>query len=414
MNSSGPNRANVIFRRAFTRSGKPKKQNWPTLVRTWESPKGAGRLVPSNHSMCFAGIGVGLYFYTLKCLAIIMFLAGFLSYPVLHYYASPEYNDKNSENPHWPALQTSAICTNTRWAPCPSCEKTIKQYAADSTQEWFTFNAITDERYATAVSPTTGEPLYFLKNSECPMNHVVAYYSYATMIFVTFAVLFMQVVLLRARARDLDLASQTSTDYSIEIENPPKDARDPQKWKDFLEERFGHVTAVTVTLDNEDLVNALLERRKFLTALEQLIPRENAPYLLKEGRLVDIKKAVEVANAVPWYSQYILGQLPAEQLQKRIETIEEEITREGGLASKKYDVSNVFVTFEKEQSQQDALHAFNVPGIDVVRQKTSNPDTPVFEGTVLQVREPPEPSSKSCAILSAIVSMMYEISLTFS
>ncbi|KAI2492655.1 hypothetical protein MHU86_21895 [Fragilaria crotonensis] len=70
---------------------------------------------------------------------------------------------------------------------------------------------------------------------------------------------------------NLDNASLTTTDYAVEVRNPPKDARDPDEWKQFFDQ-FGQVASITVALDNEELVRALLLRRTLMSKLEDLLP----------------------------------------------------------------------------------------------------------------------------------------------
>eukprot|EP00339_Tiarina_fusa_P016026 CAMPEP_0117048340 /NCGR_PEP_ID=MMETSP0472-20121206/33413_1 /TAXON_ID=693140 ORGANISM="Tiarina fusus, Strain LIS" /NCGR_SAMPLE_ID=MMETSP0472 /ASSEMBLY_ACC=CAM_ASM_000603 /LENGTH=220 /DNA_ID=CAMNT_0004761397 /DNA_START=42 /DNA_END=701 /DNA_ORIENTATION=+ len=63
------------------------------------------------------GIGVGVYFWTLRFLAITMFVAGVLSIPNLWYFWSPIYNP-TPEFADYEILRTSAVCSDQVWKAC--------------------------------------------------------------------------------------------------------------------------------------------------------------------------------------------------------------------------------------------------------------------------------------------------------
>jgi hypothetical protein len=51
----------------------------------------------------------------------------------------------------------------------------------------------------------------------------------------------------------------TKADFSVQVDNPPADATDPDKWKEFFSQ-FGPVAYVTVTLNNSELLHQLMIR----------------------------------------------------------------------------------------------------------------------------------------------------------
>lgn len=65
------------------------------------------------------GIGFGLYFSTLRSVAVLCFLLGLLNLPKMFYFASDAYSGTKSGVTG--LLKTSAICTDTEWVPCPTC-----------------------------------------------------------------------------------------------------------------------------------------------------------------------------------------------------------------------------------------------------------------------------------------------------
>jgi hypothetical protein len=54
----------------------------------------------------------------------------------------------------------------------------------------------------------------------------------------------------------IDLAQQTAQDYSVKVENPPKDADDALEWFDFFKE-YGDVVNITICKNNGDLLLAI-------------------------------------------------------------------------------------------------------------------------------------------------------------
>ena len=169
--------------------------------------------------------------------------------------------------------------------------------------------------------------------------------------------------------------------------NPPKDARDINEWRTFFQQ-FGHVTCCTVALDNEELVAALVKRRELFVNLESLLP-PNA--VLEHGHGV-LQDAIDEAGPVAWYYK-LLGYKDADTIGAEIAKLNELI--ETDLSLRQYDVSNIFVIFETERAQQQALKQLACLGIDKYRNNTNAlPKEMLFRGnTVLAVKEPCEPSS---------------------
>lgn len=315
------------------------------------------------------GVGVGIYFFTLRALGIIMFLAGLINIPTLMYYGSDEYSNAH-DNMYFRALKTSAICTDSAWVACPTCSK----------EQWDSFPS-TFDRYA-----ESDNGLKFILRNNCNLDSIVVVVNYISLLFVCISVYALQKITKR-RERFLDESSQTTTDYAVEVVNPPKDARDIEEWRSFFE-RFGHVTCCTVALDNEELVAALVKRRELFINLEALLPAGAVP---EHGHGI-LASAVEMAERVPWYYK-LMGYQDAETIQAEIKKLNELI--ETDLSLRHYDVSNVFVIFETEQAQQEALKQLACLGIDKHRNNTAAlPNDLLFRGNkVLAVKEPPEPSS---------------------
>lgn len=206
----------------------------------------------------------------------------------------------------------------------------------------------------------------------------------------------------------------TATDYSVLVANPPPDAINPDEWRDFFgqfADNGGGVTAVTVALNNEELVQKLIYRR---------VHRNNLRIKLPKG--VDMDEEDMVRSAVADYMRETEAEprgylyrlfsctmlpllnlfgmlLPADVLVDKVFALTEEIKE---LQQQKYDAVKVFVTFETEVGQRSALSALSVSRLDILLNKTDNvPPSIVFRDTVLKVSEPKEPNSIRWLDLSA-------------
>lgn len=347
--------------RDYLRKAEPGEKDKPTRLYSV--------LTTPESDLADWGIGVGIYFFTLRSLGIIMLLAGLINIPALMYYGSEEYSDPLAKM-NFRALKTSAICTDSTWVPCPRCSR----------EQWDSFPS-TFDRFA-----ESDEGLKFILRNNCNIDRKIAVVSYISLLFVCISVYVLQKITKR-RERFFDESSQTTTDYAVEVSNPPKDARDIEEWRKFFE-RFGHVTCCTVALDNEELVAALVKRRELFLKLEALLP---AGAVLEHGHGV-LDSAVEKAEPVPWYYK-LMGYQDAETIQAEIKKLNELI--ETDLSLRHHDVSNIFVVFETEQAQQKALKQLACLGIDKYRNNTDAlPNDLLFRGNkVLAVKEPPEPSS---------------------
>ena len=300
-----------------------------------------------------------------------MLVAGLINVPNLVFFYSDDYNPSN-ERLKKLSLKASAICTTEVWAACPTCTK----------EDWDRFPQAYD-RYAEHISDD-GSVLTFIKVNVCGITQSVGMVAYASLIFLCFAFFTLQKAVTREQIK-LDNASLTTTDYAVEVRNPPKDARDPNEWKSFFEQ-FGHVASITVALDNEELLRALLLRRKYVMMLENLQPSG-----LKVDH-ADINAAVAVATPLTLLQKFMLMS-DGSTIKSKIDSIDKKIATD--LSKRDYEVSNVFVIFEREADQTKALQAMSVGGIHVIMNNTSAiPQNLRFRGQyVLSVSEPQEPSS---------------------
>jgi len=315
------------------------------------------------------GVGVGMYFNALKSLAIILFLAGLISIANISYFRSNDYVGQDSLATH---LKGSAICTNTSFELCPNC----------TADDWNTF-PVTKDRYGKATKED-GSQLNFILVNNCSLSNMFGIISYVTMVFVFVSItIFIYWEFKTAVA--FDVAQQTATDYSIKIVNPPKDAKDPEKWKDFFESNFKdvQVTICTIAVDNEELIYALMDRRKLLQRLIDKLPL---------GESLNERKLDTVLDQLPDESSYFkLMLFDKTKIYKTVTRLEEKIKE---LSEKTVAVSTVFITFNTEQNQREVLEKMNIPCYN----RKNLDERYQFEATdgkktVLKISEPDEPSS---------------------
>ena len=283
------------------------------------------------------GIGIGLYFSSLKYLAILTFIAGVLSIPTTVYYASPVYSGIQPGIKY--ALKGSAICTHTKWVPCPTCDESDFKGA----------------ELRLRTNEGTGV-IEALKN-ECQAPPLtIGLVQYFTMILIFFGFCYisqkqdkMQVI--------FDEDEQTAQDYSIHVHNPLSDGIDPEEYNTFFSQ-FGHVTCCTLCVDNDILVQALVERRGRYQQIKRKLP-PNTP--LDDNTLSKIaaeeeRKNISFFRLLNELILYPLGFYDLTGLNQRVTVLNDKIR---GLAQLSYSVTNVFITFETEKSQRDCLTALS-------------------------------------------------------
>ena len=187
-----------------------------------------------------------------------------------------------------------------------------------------------------------------------------------------------------------DEDEMTTGDYSVLIDNPPEDARDPLEWKNFFKNEFdAHVTGCTIALSNDRLVRSLKERRELMRKLEAMVePGTSLDMVTLAAIAVDKDRERSffarmmscIWNGFP----EIYGKL----------AVLTSICQ--GLAQQEYPVTNVFLTFETERGQQDVLRTLTVSRYQVARNKQTAVPHPrfLFRGNhLLSVKEPEEPDA---------------------
>jgi len=174
-------------------------------------------LAPSNVFIEW-GIGVDLYFSTLRIVALILFIAGLIHLPNLLFYRN-DYSDARDDamaDLTW-SLMGSAVCTTQEWVACLDCPSDLWNRPAEQ------------KRFGVAQNGTILVKREACNFPELPQGIV----SLVGLFFLSIA-FFVTSRYLRAREVRFDEDKVTTTDYSIMVKNPPPDAKDPDEWRDFF------------------------------------------------------------------------------------------------------------------------------------------------------------------------------------
>lgn len=68
------------------------------------------------------GIGIGLYFSTLRLIFFLTLFSGLVSIANIHFFASPSYQSPaNRDSIKLHLIRGSAVCAQNEWVPCPTC-----------------------------------------------------------------------------------------------------------------------------------------------------------------------------------------------------------------------------------------------------------------------------------------------------
>eukprot|EP00588_Corethron_pennatum_P032000 CAMPEP_0194346360 /NCGR_PEP_ID=MMETSP0171-20130528/105377_1 /TAXON_ID=218684 /ORGANISM="Corethron pennatum, Strain L29A3" /LENGTH=194 /DNA_ID=CAMNT_0039113473 /DNA_START=1086 /DNA_END=1667 /DNA_ORIENTATION=+ len=191
------------------------------------------------------------------------------------------------------------------------------------------------------------------------------------MIFLSIAMYYFFFIYQKELEIKYDENNLTASDYTVQVENPPKNAIDPEEWREFFtkfSEKFVH--SCTIVINNEDLVKALVRRRILHEQLKLCLPG------------VDIKDIKQFEALRPKIRKEVTSLL------KKLEDIKERIV-ELSKDEKIDDVNQVFVTFETERGERRALKALSYGHLE----RTFNSKTIKFMGKVLKVSEPTEPTA---------------------
>jgi len=330
------------------------------------------------------GVGIGLYFSTLRSLAFMALIAGCINIPNMRFYGSSAYASGNSGNFTFRLPQMSAQCNDTSFVPCPSCNNRDN---FKKPPEWYRVANVTRE---------DGSEVFFALKNQCNFDRIfrVGMFTWGTMIFLLLYILYINSYSERMEI-NFDEDEQTAQDYSLIVENPPPDSIDPHEWKDFFEKiTGGHVTVCTVAVDNDLLLRTLVERRSILEYLREALPPGTK---MSENNLARISAKCEAdRSSLQKINSYILHPFG---IMRDVASLYNELvvltSKVRGLSQIDYPVTKVYISFETEGAQRSALNALSLGKLDIVRQKSKTLKKKFFfrGKTILKINEPQEPST---------------------
>lgn len=347
------------------------------------------------------GIGIALYFNALKVFCLALFVAGIISLPNMIYFGSTDYHSnldfKLADQGY--LLWGSAVCTSQEWVTCEAdyCNLArMKNLAGGGSI-----------RSAQPVDDTITD--VFVERNQCDGgSRATIADNFATLVALLFFTLIFLLYQKKLAVRyDEDLL--TASDYSIHIKNPPRDAKDPEEWRDFfLKYADGpnpHIAVCTIVLNNEELIWNLINRRVCRNELRKLLP--DTPDIDDVEQFAkDVEEHIEYrdkqpASCIGFLFTYTIRPIlklinrhvPIEQLQDKIKVYEDNIKC---FQEKEYGVSDVFITFETENGQRNALKILQTGKIQLKMNKLAsgrNINDLFRDETVLKIGEPEDPSA---------------------
>jgi len=326
------------------------------------------------------GLGIGLYFSTLRAIAFITLVGGLFSIYNMNYFSSDAYMPEESRNQIDSALvRGSAVCTDLSWVPCPTCNCS----AVDEVPE---FGFLPADRCA---YDSTGNLTFALRNNCDGTPWQLAAVNYSTVIWLLIATLLLGMYVKRQEIT-FDEDEQTAQDYSVLISNPPEDAKDPEEWRKFFAENLNaQLTVCTIAVDNDLLVRTLVERRERLRIIHNM--QEPGSSM----RMLDLAKiAAEQERQRGFFGRIMAMVIPG--LPEHFARVVALNSKVGGLAQLAYPAKNIFCVFETEADQRKVLETLSVGKIKSDRNDTTAIADPkyLFRGThVLAVDEPDEPNT---------------------
>lgn len=140
------------------------------------------------------------------------------------------------------------------------------------------------------------------------------------------------------------------------------------------------VIACTIALDNEVLIRALVKRRQLINQFREMLPE------IQDFDIDELQHNIEKCKAVPMWKQVLFRAATPESIYQSI--IQQDIKIDQ-LSSKNYNVSSIIATFQTQKDQQTVLDRLVLP---VLRQKQL-PEEYKYDGVILDVKEPAEPSA---------------------
>ena len=268
------------------------------------------------------GLGVGVYYLQLVIQSFVFIIGGLVLIPAFLLFASPQYGN-NSRDP--------------------------RLYASGACSPGILVNATRGCDAGLSICPAV-----YRSDCELSRNAIVA--DITMSVVVVFLVLLAKVPE-NELLDQLDEAVQTLQDYSVVVNNPPRDANGPDEWFDFFS-RFGTVRLVTIAKDNAEVVEALVEKQRLLQKLDDLA--KSTSFCGTSVAKIESKiRALDTTLDAAW--------------------------------KRNYDVLRIYVTFDLEEQQRLCLSELEVPNIYHFQRNVDVRQRTKFRNQhVLEVVESPE------------------------
>jgi hypothetical protein len=287
------------------------------------------------------GFSVRLYFSTLRIIAAALFVAGLLNLPLSVYFYAGHYSsqpESKEQDIPW-LIQTSALCTDHQYIAELDTKRNVCNF-----DDWLYPGLL----------------------------------SYGASLLILIQLVYCFFIWQRKAEVVFDEEIQTASDYSIKVTNVPPTATDPQEWKDYFDqftdtpERDG-VTFVSIAIDNAELLYKLVERRKLLRTLRRKFPK------VDHCDADAIHRAKLDEPPPSWWSRWCCcgGSSSWDALAQLDDTIRTLLRRD-------YAAVAVFVIFESERAQRNALHCLSTGRLQLWN---NHADLDRFRRGTLHVRE---------------------------
>jgi len=391
------NNNNNTDAKCYTRAPQSQRSTHNTqLYPIWETPL---------RELNLFGVSIRMFFSTLLVLSGTLLLAGLLNLPLMVYFW--KYASSNKEGVEYMGIgkmiRASALCDATEWVVCDDCA------------------SYTDEFPSYRMSVENG--VAYVRHNLCNFEDwfLPGLCSFMASLLVLGLSAFFFFGKQRQAEIVFDEAIQTASDYSIKINNPPKDALDPDEWRIFFNQyvdekynyynptqeiewdqndywesdkrsRGGGVVLVTIAIDNADLLKTLILRRKKLEVLAKLLSHGTAQ--MKNMNVVEaavVEASVALSTSMLKRSYRFLANLlylpPNDPitLWNDIMSLENDIRV---LTQRQYHAVTVFVTFDSERSQRNALHALSTGKLNVWRNQLARRcESNLQKGGRLKIKE---------------------------
>jgi hypothetical protein len=311
------------------------------------------------------GLSIGLYFNTLYMCGVFFILLFLASSPAV---AANAVAAGNSGKVVDPKLIGTAVCLvkeNVMAFDAAGKNNTIDRLACEPTQA-----------HITAAFLVLFMLLYFYKSYASYVERVI---------------------------QEIDDKVISAQDFAVEVMDPDSDAFDPDEWYRFFK-KYGKVVAITVTLDNGQLLAALSELFEIDHVLKQLPldeeEKEGAESMKRpsaENSTIAMASLLEShADAQEKWEAYKLGWYQYIGFDRdRKWWLEKRASKDlevQALLEAEYTVAKIFCVFDTEEDQLHCLNMLASGLIPAALDISDKARSEQFRGTnVLDIREAPEP-----------------------